>query len=229
MILGFQAEEINVENESTVFIDTEKFFKIFKNLSQTNDCSENEVFQGCGDKCILSCRFASSALRITLSKEECNKTECIKGCFCRDDFVRHGDKCIAATECSARKQRSDKMLSSQPTMYKEPLFLPFQPFNQQQFQPFQPFQPFGLIKQIFQKPPGCGLSGCPPVPPNIHIHNHNEAVNGKYFFILIKKKKMFIKDKKCGKKLIIKCFRFKEDSKEDQKCHGSNCGKRIAP
>lgn len=199
MIIGFQAKSVNLDDESTVLIDTEKYLKIFKNSNKTNDCSENEVYQECGSKCILSCRFASSALGITLSKEECNKNECVKACFCKDGFVRHADNCVAVSECSSRKGKSNKVHEAQPEQQFQLFGQPFiQPYGQQQqFQPFPPFQPFGLIKHIFR--PGCGLGGCPPAPvappPNIHIHNHNEAINGEYLlksnFISFKRLKMY--------------------------------------
>lgn len=57
-------------------------------------------------------------------------------------------------------------------------YIPYgqQPTDQQQF------QPLGIFKHIFR--PGCGLGGCyspptPSQPSTIHIHNHNEAINGK--------------------------------------------------
>lgn len=179
MFLGLQARNVNLEDESTLLIDTEKYFKIFNKLSKTNECSENEVYQDCGKKCILSCRFASSALGISLSTDECEQTACVKGCFCKEGLVRHGDKCVAIAECSTRTDRSNKVVETQP---EQQFIIPFnqafgQQFEQQQ-QQFLPFQPFGIFKHIFR--PGCGIGGCAPqTPANIHIHNHNEAVNGE--------------------------------------------------
>lgn len=138
VLLGFQAQNADLEDESTVLIDAEKFLQIFKDSNDRNECSENEVFQECGGKCVLSCRFASSALGITLSKEECEKTECVKGCFCKDGLVRHGEKCIPATECSAQKGRTDKMLESREDQAS--------------------FGPFARIFGMFR----CGSDGCAP-------------------------------------------------------------------
>lgn len=207
-LTGFKAQNANGEDESTVLIDTRKFLKIFKNSSETSDCSANEVYQECGSKCVLSCRFVSSALGITRSKEECEQNECVKGCFCKDRFARHGEKCIAIAECSAQKERNNKMLEHQGNQQLFQFGPPFaQQFLQQLGQQFgqhnkiadnprneqyipygqqqtehQQFQPLGIFKHIFR--PGCGLGGCytpppPPPPSNIHIHNHNEAINGK--------------------------------------------------
>lgn len=138
MLLGFQAQNADLDDESTVLVDAEKFLKIFKDSNETSECAENEVFQECGAKCVLSCRYASSALGIALSKEECEKSECVKGCFCKEGLVRHGEKCIPATECTARKGRTDKML--------EP----------REDQPA--FGPFARIFEMFR----CGNDGCAP-------------------------------------------------------------------
>lgn len=105
---------MNFEDQLTVLIDAKKFLRMFKDSDKTDNCSENEVYQKCGTKCVLSCRFASSAFGIILSKEECNEeSECVQGCFCEDGLVRHGEKCIRAAECSARKGRTKKMIESQ--------------------------------------------------------------------------------------------------------------------
>lgn len=64
----------------------------------------NEVFQQCGSKCVLGCRFAAaSSAGVTVSKNECSKNDCVEGCFCKTGLVRHQTKCIPALECPIRK------------------------------------------------------------------------------------------------------------------------------
>lgn len=64
----------------------------------------NEVFQDCGSKCVLGCRFASvSSGSLTVGKNECSKNDCVEGCFCKTGLVRHQTKCIPALECPIRK------------------------------------------------------------------------------------------------------------------------------
>lgn len=200
---GIQAESVNTEVESTVLIDSAKFLEIFKNSFETSDCSENEVYQDCGSKCVLSCRFASSVLEIMRSKEECEQSVCVKGCFCKEGFARHGNKCVAIAECSVQKERNNKMLEYEGKQQIFQFGPPFAqhflqqlgqqfgqhnkiadnprneqyvPYGQQQIgqQQFQQFQPLGIFKHILR--PGCGLGGCyspPPPPPPSNIHIHN--------------------------------------------------------
>lgn len=66
--------------------------------------SKNEVYQQCGSKCVPGCRYAvASSSGITISKNECNKNDCVEGCFCKTGLVRHQTKCIPAIECPIRK------------------------------------------------------------------------------------------------------------------------------
>lgn len=64
---------------------------------------ENEVYQKCGNKCVLGCRYATSSTGITLAKHDCEKNDCVEGCFCKTGLVRHQNKCIPASECPIRK------------------------------------------------------------------------------------------------------------------------------
>lgn len=63
----------------------------------------NEVYQKCGSKCVLGCRYATSSVGITISKNDCDKNDCVEGCFCKTGLVRHQDKCILPQECPIRK------------------------------------------------------------------------------------------------------------------------------
>lgn len=66
--------------------------------------SKNEVYQQCGSKCVLGCRYAAaSSSGISVSKNDCNKNDCVEGCFCKTGLVRHQTKCIPALECPIRK------------------------------------------------------------------------------------------------------------------------------
>lgn len=66
----------------------------------------NEVYQSCGNKCVLGCRYSSTSsviAGITLPKFDCDKNDCVEGCFCKHGLVRHQNKCIPASECPIRK------------------------------------------------------------------------------------------------------------------------------
>lgn len=66
--------------------------------------TENEVFQECGSKCVLGCRYAAaSTSSVTIGKHECDKNDCVEGCFCKTGLVRHQNKCIPVLECPIRK------------------------------------------------------------------------------------------------------------------------------
>lgn len=65
--------------------------------------SMNEVYQKCGNKCVLGCRYATSSAGITISKQECEQNDCVDGCFCKAGLVRHQNKCIPQSECPIRK------------------------------------------------------------------------------------------------------------------------------
>lgn len=72
----------------------------------------NEVYQECGGKCVLGCRYASTTADITISKKDCDKNDCVAGCFCKTGLVRHQSKCIPATECPIRKCHRDEVYVS---------------------------------------------------------------------------------------------------------------------
>lgn len=75
-------------------------------ITMTNEVcadAENEVYQMCGSKCVLGCRYATTSSGITLSKNDCEKNDCVEGCFCKTGLVRHQTKCIPASECPIRK------------------------------------------------------------------------------------------------------------------------------
>lgn len=75
-------------------------------------CQVNEVYQACGSKCILGCRYANTTAAITISRKECDKSYCLAGCFCETGLVRHQSKCIAASECPIQKcQPNEKYVS----------------------------------------------------------------------------------------------------------------------
>lgn len=69
------------------------------------DDPENEVYQECGSKCVLGCRYAttSSGFSLTISKHDCEKNDCVEGCFCKTGLVRHQTQCIPALECPVRR------------------------------------------------------------------------------------------------------------------------------
>lgn len=97
---------MHFDDESTVLIDTKKYFDIFKKLNGNGQCADNEVYQECGTKCVLGCHSSLAPLGITIDKNECDKLECVKGCFCNDGFVRRREKCVPFTECSSRQDKA---------------------------------------------------------------------------------------------------------------------------
>lgn len=72
----------------------------------------NEVYQQCGNKCVLGCRYASLTSGITLAKHDCEKNDCVEGCFCKTGLVRHQAKCIPAAECPIRKCQKNEVYVS---------------------------------------------------------------------------------------------------------------------
>lgn len=72
----------------------------------------SEVYQKCGNKCVLGCRYASLTSGITLSKHDCEKNDCVEGCFCKTGLVRHQSKCIPASECPIRKCQKNEVYVS---------------------------------------------------------------------------------------------------------------------
>lgn len=62
------------------------------------------MYQSCGSKCVLGCRYAATtSTTVSISKYECEKNDCVEGCFCKTGLVRHQTKCIPAAECPVRK------------------------------------------------------------------------------------------------------------------------------
>lgn len=195
---------MHFEDDLTVLIDFKEYFELInahhkQNVSKVCSETENEVYEKCGKKCIAACRFASSTLKLTATKDECKKTDCIEGCFCKDGFVRYGNKCIPAAKCpvSSRAIRSDKAIDVVSTESPQSLFRHFGLFMRP-----NGCGPSGCggswggcgSNGCGGPPMGCGPSGCGGSPPvscgpngcgiNIHNHNHNEALNGKRFINL---------------------------------------------
>lgn len=75
-------------------------------------CPVNEVYQTCGSKCVLGCRFANTTAGITVSQKECDISDCLAGCFCESGLVRHQSKCIPATKCPIRKCQQNEIYVS---------------------------------------------------------------------------------------------------------------------
>lgn len=83
-------------------------------------CLDNihEVYQDCGRKCVLGCKYAFASTTISIpftgGKHECDKldTNCVEGCFCKTGLIRHQGKCIPARECPIRKCHRDEIYVS---------------------------------------------------------------------------------------------------------------------
>lgn len=68
---------------------------------------EREEYRNCGNKCVLGCRYDAAVSENITVTDDCDATECIEGCFCKDGFVRYHKKCVLpATECPARKSKT---------------------------------------------------------------------------------------------------------------------------
>lgn len=161
--VGLRSEEVNSYQAVTVLIDFEKYQKIhssvnvlISNGTSSKVCadSENEEYRKCDNRCVLSCRYVPSIAEMIISKDQCDKENCIGGCFCKNGLIRYQDKCVPARDCPARNGRSTSGSSEKPmTFWKH---FPF-----------------------FHRP-NCGPQGCGV----IEIHNHNEAVsygNSKFY------------------------------------------------
>ncbi|XP_031623709.1 uncharacterized protein LOC116341019 isoform X3 [Contarinia nasturtii] len=172
LLSGFQAKEVHLETESTILIDAKKFLEIFKKSNETNVCGENEEYLECGKKCMLSCRYSASSFGIALSEDECEKNECVKGCFCKDGLVRQRDKCVPVAECSSRQSKAfdiemDTSYNSEPP---------------RRFQGIKPScGPHGCSSSSVSCGAGgcgstCGPKGCTTHGNGLSIHNYNQAV-----------------------------------------------------
>lgn len=176
---------MDIEDDLTVLVDFVKYREIEKThrhpknadlLNKTSSavCENLEIeeYLKCGNNCILGCRYDNSSSGITLSKDECNKTACIDGCFCKDGLVRHLNKCIPAVECPARASRAIDILSNFENA--GPLWKHFQFFKPMSC---QGSSCGGNGGGGF----GCGLKGCAPV----YIYNQNIAKPGNYNLFLM--------------------------------------------
>lgn len=144
------------EVTTVVLIDFEKYQQLlgaekpfFFNGTSSIVCTdpENEEYRKCDSKCVLSCRSDPSIAEIKISKDQCDETKCIEGCFCKNGLVRYLGKCIQAEKCVTRAGRAMNGYTNNPA-------------------------PFWRLFPFFHRP-NCGPKGCSV----IEIHNHNEAVN----------------------------------------------------
>lgn len=70
----------------------------------------NEVYQACGSKCVIGCRYANARYaRITVFESDCDINICVAGCFCKAGLVRHQSRCIPATECPIPKCQQNEV------------------------------------------------------------------------------------------------------------------------
>lgn len=151
---GLHCRLVNNNDDQTILIDFEKFQKFnHTNVGSSNKTnvelctnSENKEYRKCGNKCVLSCRYALSTSNFSISTENCNETKCIEGCFCKNGFVRHHNKCILSKECPIRSSRALKASDDRSGTFLKHL---------------------GLLNQ------GCGLKGCPI---EIHNHGNVDVV-----------------------------------------------------
>lgn len=189
---------MHIGDDLTVLIDSKEYFELFtthrsarqgvdssKNVSALCSDAENEVYEKCGKKCILGCQFALSSMKITAAKDECEKVDCIEGCFCKDGLVRYEDKCVPATECPTtyKSLRSNKAIDVVDTEVPKPLVKHFglfmRPCGGGGCGGFSGCGPNGCGGSSGCGPNGCGGSmSCGPNGCGIHIHNYNEAVGG---------------------------------------------------
>lgn len=174
---GIQSKHVNVQDDLTILIDSKKYqsvrhsmVEISSNKTKLNECIDsNEEYRKCGDSCVISCRYASSPSEIEASKNDCAKTECVEGCFCKDGFVRHQNKCILPKECPARSNKSIEAADGDHNTVEHQQRKPFCISNNCECDsggcappPPPPPKPC--------KPPGCK-------PSTISIFNHNQAIS----------------------------------------------------
>lgn len=63
-------------------------------ITPQNICADpdREVYQECGNKCVLACRYTSSSSSspsISFGKHECEKNDCVEGCFCKTGAIKY--------------------------------------------------------------------------------------------------------------------------------------------
>lgn len=93
------------------------------NSSKFQECIgiENAVYQKCGKKCVLGCRFIPNISDLAVTLNDCEAAECIEGCFCKDGFVRLHDKCILPKECPVRSNKSIQLSTEMPKRIIKPM------------------------------------------------------------------------------------------------------------
>lgn len=180
--LGLQFEHSNAQDDQTILIDFEKYQQLLRshrhprnanalNKTDSNICSDlqTEEYKKCGNHCILGCSHDRLTSGLIVSKDDCNATKCVEGCFCKDGLVRHQNKCIPAKECPGRRSKAVEFIADN-------------------FSPF--FKHLGIFSKPMQSSSSgstqCGLFLCNP-PQTIEIHNHNEATTGKFPHECLKK------------------------------------------
>lgn len=180
---------MNIHDDLTVLIDFRKYQELLHpeeeitpNKTQIQVCadSENEEYRECGNKCVLSCRYATSPEDIAASEQDCDKSECVAGCYCKDGFVLYQDRCILAKECpnQSRKAIEHKTEPENVNSPEKGIFRPGCQGNDcgcqgndcgcpgnQCITYYTPPRPTSC------RPPGCNTAG-------ISIVNHNQAVSG---------------------------------------------------
>ena len=76
-------------------------FEVFGDWRQNNticplSCGENQVYKTCGNNCrvkdFTNCQDYDST---------CEDPTCVAGCFCKDDYIWTGDRCISDIHCPA--------------------------------------------------------------------------------------------------------------------------------
>lgn len=81
---------------------------------------ENAAYRKCGTKCILGCRFTPNILDVAVTPNDCENSECVEGCFCKDGYVRLEDKCILPKGCPVRSNKSIEFSTGVPKRIMKP-------------------------------------------------------------------------------------------------------------
>lgn len=106
---------MNIDEDVTILIDQIKVANSLNN-TKSDECTglENGTYQKCGTKCVLGCRHTPLSSDIAVTSTDCEKIECIEGCFCNVGFVRYQDKCILPIECPVRDNKSIELATKMP-------------------------------------------------------------------------------------------------------------------
>lgn len=199
VLSALRIEPVSFEDDLTVLIDFERYQQLSFNPSNATDpnktnvevCAdlETEEYRKCGKKCISACRHAPFSSGLIVSKVDCDETKCVKGCFCKDGFVRHQNKCIMAKECPVREHKAMRMMSETENPNKTESHtqniaqnhtqaqMIAHGKNQTQIQ-FQQQNPkifgFGFFNR-------CTFGGCgpDPVPVPVQVQSYDESVQRK--------------------------------------------------